>query len=110
MASTEDDELVNAELLEKQKLEQNLENKRRGGVAYRAYDDEEFGPDGRTKGGTRRCLPAELALTARWLASCAAVRATSQNQSPGRFSPNTTSGRKKRCAPSQRCWVAPRSA
>ena len=50
MASIEDDELVNAELLEKQKLEQNLENKRRGGVAYRAYDDEEFGPDGRTKG------------------------------------------------------------
>ena len=40
---------MNADLQEQAKLQEKLDNKRRGAVAYRAYDEEEFGPDGSTR-------------------------------------------------------------
>ena len=44
----DEDELVNVQLAEQARLEENLAVKKKGAVAYRAYDDEELGPDGRT--------------------------------------------------------------
>jgi hypothetical protein len=63
--SADEDELVNVQLAEQARLERDLETKKRGAVAYRAFDDDDAaGPDGcmcatrAGAGGVRRSVRA----------------------------------------------------